>query len=342
MPSALHESVVTLFREAPRLGLALLERLLDLNIPEGAIPSITSAEFAELNPAEYRADLVLRVDDAGGVPEDIFIIEVQLGIDKDKEFSWPQYATGARARFRCPATLVVVALDEEVAAWCAQPIVVDRAGSTIQPVVISPDAIPVITDADQARALPELGVLSVIAHGRESGSEAIGLAALAGCAQLDNHRASLYADIVFAHLNEAARRALEALMAQHNYSYQSDFAKRYVEEGIEQGIEKGIEQGIEKGIEQGIEKGIEQGIEKGIEQGIEKGIEQGIEKGVEQGQRAILRDLLEQRFGALPEHANRHIEEAHAATLSLWARRVLTASSLADVFAGASPGDSLP
>jgi hypothetical protein len=46
---------------------------------------------------------------------------------------------------------------------------------------------------------------------------------------LDDERARFYGDLVLNSLNEAARRALEAMMK--GYEYQSDFAKKYVAQG---------------------------------------------------------------------------------------------------------------
>jgi hypothetical protein len=300
MPSTLHEALVLLFRESPRLAPMLLARALGIELlPEDADIQVTSAEFADLDPPEYRADVVLRVADDGDEKDrdkatrEVFIVEVQLDPDQLKHFTWPQYVTAARTRFRCPATLVVVAVDERVARWCAQPITLDRAGNVFRPVVIGPAAIPVVTDEAQARTCPELAVLSVIAHGHEPGSEAIGAAALAACDRLDSPQASLYADLIYTNLNEIARAALEAIMQQHNYTYQSDFARKYVAEGVKEGTKLGIAQGY----------------------------------------RAVLRTLLEQRFGELPADAIARLEEADADTLDAWTRRVLTASSLADVFA---------
>jgi hypothetical protein len=301
MPSALHEALVMLFRECPRLGPMLLAPVLHIKEPEAGRVAITSAEFAEIDPPEYRADVVVRVDGDGGSAEDIFIIEVQLDIDAGKRISWPFYSTGARARFRCPATVVVIAVDERVASWCAQPIAMDRAGNVYRPAVIGPSAIPVIADIEQARQMPELAVLSGIAHGSEPGAESIGLAALAGCKRLDNSRADLYADLIFANLGEIARRALEALMAQHKYTYQSDFAKKYYGAGREEGREEGLEEGIEE------------------------------------GRRDTLRELLELRFGELPADVTSRLEQADAELLSRWTRRVLTAATLAEVFATDQP-----
>jgi hypothetical protein len=295
MPSTLHEALVLLFRESPRLAPMLLARTLGIDLGLGlGSPSdgdiagvadiqVTSAEFADLDPAEYRADVVLRVPDEKDrdrATREVFIVEVQLEPDEAKHFTWPQYVIGARTRFRCRATLVVVAVDERVARWCAQPIELDRAGNVFRPLVIGPETIPVITDETEARTWPELAVLSVIAHGREPGSEAIGAAALAACDRLDNPRSRLYADLIYTNLNEIARAALEAVMDLHNYEYQSDFARKYFAQGC----------------------------------------------------RATLRKQLQQRFGALPASAEARLEEADADTLDAWASRVLTAASLADFF----------
>jgi hypothetical protein len=59
-----------------------------------------------------------------------------------------------------------------------------------------------------------------------------------------------------------------------------------------------------------------------------------VRQGIEHGYRTVLRTQLQQRFGALPADALARLDQAHADTLDAWARRVLTATSLAEVFAG--------
>ena len=191
MPSASHESIVSLFRECPALGPGLLEHATAASIPSGTTPRITSAEFPDLQPPEYRADAVVRLDGKDDHPKEIVIVEVQLDRKLRKRFVWPFYATGARARFRCPATLMVVAVDEAIAAWCAEPIEIGRCGNVYQPFVLGPSAIPEVTDVEQACRLPELAVLSAAAHGRGASGEAIGIAAVTACKALDNPRAAL-------------------------------------------------------------------------------------------------------------------------------------------------------
>ena len=122
-------------------------------------------------------------------------------------------------------------------------------------------------------------------------------------------------DIVFHFLSKAARRALEALMELNEYQYQSDFAKKYVR----QGREEGLKQGLDKGLKQGLDKGLKQGLDKG-------------RKESRKDLQALLRNLLRQRFGKLTRQAQTLIREADYETLLTWADRVLVAPSLQAVF----------
>ena len=98
-------------------------------------------------------------------------------------------------------------------------------------------------------------------------------------------------------------------------------------------IEQGRQQGIEQGIQQGIEQGRQQGIEQGRQQGIEQGRQQGIEQGRQRAQELLLR-FLRQRFG---KEVDVRVEQRLAAAtfeqIDAWSARVLSAATLADVFA---------
>lgn len=67
-------------------------------------------------------------------------------------------------------------------------------------------------------------------------------------------------------------------------------------------------------------------------QGLEEGIKQGIEQGVRQGESAILVRQLSRRFGDVPENIRNQIDAASLMEIEKWADRVLTASSLEDIF----------
>ena len=99
----------------------------------------------------------------------------------------------------------------------------------LTPPVLGRAAIPIVTDRTEATRRPELAVLSAMAHGESEYGEAIAAAVLPAVGELDDERSRFYGDLVLNSLNEAARRALEAMMK--GYEYQSEFAKKYVAQG---------------------------------------------------------------------------------------------------------------
>jgi hypothetical protein len=101
--------------------------------------------------------------------------------------------------------------------------------------VLGPASVPVVHDVALAQRDPELAVLSVMAHGHGPLAEVIGHAALAAADRLSPDRRVLYSDLVYAALSEAARAALEDLMANGNYVFQSDFAKTHQATGRAEG-----------------------------------------------------------------------------------------------------------
>ena len=238
MPSQLHESLLFLFRNRPALAPELLRDTLRVDLPPYTETRIESADLTDIQPAEYRADLVVLLLD--GVPVLGIVIEVQLSYDVDKPFVWPAYVANLRARFELPVVLLVVTVDETTARWAARPIELGG-GNRFTPVVLRPSGVPEITDETAARADPELAVLSAMAHGRDedSGTAArIASAAHAASLGLDEDRSRLYVDLVLASLSETVRQELQA-MDPAKYEYQSEFARRYVAQGNAEGRAQG-------------------------------------------------------------------------------------------------------
>jgi hypothetical protein len=98
-----------------------------------------------------------------------------------------------------------------------------------------PDQVPIITDPDAARRVPELAVLSALTHGAGPDPTPIFEALLTALDIIDHDHANLYTDLVFAVLPAAARDCLEELMTTTSHRYQSDFARRYFNEGEARG-----------------------------------------------------------------------------------------------------------
>jgi hypothetical protein len=238
MPSQLHESHLLLFRNQPTLAVDLIRDALGVELPSYREAREVSADLSDMQPAEYRADMVIELwKDA---PVHGIVLEVQLSENGRKRFTWPAYVANLRARLECPVSLLVVTADDAVAQWAARSIQIGGLNQ-FTPYVLGPSGIPEITDEAQARENPELAVLSAMAHGRDTNAERaieIALAAQKASTGLDADRSKIYFDLIMSSLREAARQALINMDAR-KYEYQSEFARRYVAQGHASGIAEG-------------------------------------------------------------------------------------------------------
>ncbi|CAN98586.1 MULTISPECIES: hypothetical protein [Sorangium] len=240
MPSVTHEALVELFKNRPTLAAEMLHDALGHPVPTFTEARVESSDLTEIVPSDRRADVVvvLLVGEQQQ-PAMAIVVEVQLGVDPDKPYVWPVYVTQTRARHRCPTGLLVVTINAAMARWSARPIDTGHPGWTLTPLVLGPQRVPVVTDAGQAKAAPEVAVLSAMAHGQSDAAEAIGVAFLAAAPGLDEERRAVYGDLVLSSLNAAARRKLEAMM-KSGYQFQSEFARSYVAKGRQEGRKEGI------------------------------------------------------------------------------------------------------
>ena len=159
----------------------------------------------------------------------------QLARDDAKGFTWPMYATGIRARFKCDCVVLAVTPHRHVALWAAERI---RIGgdSVFAPLVIGPEGTPVVTDP---KTSPELAVLSVFAHGRGDVDAAVQIALAAGQAigtVEDADRRTMYYDLIMEALSKAARKAFE--MLPQGYQWQSEVARTAEAKGEAKGSKK--------------------------------------------------------------------------------------------------------
>ena len=107
MPSTLHEMLLEMFRLRPALAAELLTGVLGVEVPAHLSARVEPTESTGLVPTEYRADALIVLTGADG-PVLAVVIEVQLGRDRGKRWSWPVYVATLRARLRCPTELLVV------------------------------------------------------------------------------------------------------------------------------------------------------------------------------------------------------------------------------------------
>jgi flagellar biosynthesis/type III secretory pathway protein FliH len=78
----------------------------------------------------------------------------------------------------------------------------------------------------------------------------------------------------------------------------------------------------------------QEAIQEGVKQGLEQGVKHGLEQGVERERKLLLR-LLQRRFGAeVDGETERRVAAAPAEQIEVWAERLLSASTLAELLAG--------
>lgn len=244
MVSFLHEGVIQLVRDRPAFAADLLDQLLDVRVPRFTRARIADATLNDLAPVEYRADAVVvftRKKPVFGA-----IVEAQLAPDRNKRFSWPVYATAARAHHRCPFVVIVVSPDAKTARWAARAI--ELGGENrYRPRVVGPDGIPMMTDPERARREPRLAVLSVMAHGRAevAAAAAIGAAAARAVSQFPEDQRLLYSLLIESNLSEAARKAIE--MQPGLEKFFSEAQRRNFERGRAEGKAEGKAEGQARG-----------------------------------------------------------------------------------------------
>jgi len=234
MPTHQHEGLVELFKSRPQLATWFLTEIFDVPLPDFQEIHTEPCDFTDIGPKEFRGDVALALKDPSGKELAGISVEVQLGRDDTRSFAWPVYVATLRARLSCPAYLLVIAPQANIAQWCRRPIKLGHPGLVLHPLVLGPELIPQLTDPAEAVAEPERAVLSGMAHGDGPNAEVVLRAVLAGLSKTDDERRALYTDLVATGLSLAGQHRLEEIMAT-TYKYQSNFARRYVEQGRAQG-----------------------------------------------------------------------------------------------------------
>ena len=258
MPSFPHEFLVDLFRGRGELAPALLDACAGIAYRHDRVEQ-TSIDLSQVVSTEYRADAVVELHEHGrDRPVAAIIVEVQLNTDRDKRHAWPVYVAALRAKLHCPVVLLVLTPEPDVAIWARKPISLGHPGFSLVPVVIELADVPRVTEPSDAQQLPELAILSTMAHPELE----VATAAISAIPGLPEDQAKLYWDVIMAALPHRLRAIMEARMK--GYVYQSDFARKYYFQGHEEGLVKGHEAGLVKGREEGRERGLAEGQRRAV------------------------------------------------------------------------------
>ena len=246
MPTLEHNALIEMFRENPSLAPHFLATVFHREVPPHASVRVADSALDQMIPVEFRADLVLELlDDKGKVIQAI-ILESQRDKNPRKKYSWPVYWAVARAERECPAVVLVIAPDAEVAAWAGEKIDLGLGLGAIQPLVLGPATLPVVTDPAVAANDVELAVLSAMAHGNGPEGLDVVQTALVALGRLDREHAAVYSQIIWKVLAEPLRRALEARVMEQQTKGETKFPP-FMQEIFERGIREGERDGELKG-----------------------------------------------------------------------------------------------
>jgi hypothetical protein len=272
---------------------------------------VADTTLDQLIPVEFRADLVLELRDAEGAIVFSIVLESQRDKAPRKKFSWPVYVTVARAERESPAVVLVIAIDPEIASWAAEKIELGLGLGALQPLVLGPATLPVVTDLELAEQEVELSILSAMAHGNGPEGLAVLQAAFAALGRFDREHAMVYFQIIWDVLREPMKLALEALVMERQTEGTASFPP-FAQKLIERGERKGLRDGKLEGLREGKLEGLREGERKGLRE-------------------ALLR-LLARAQIPLTEGDRARIQACEdVETLDRWLENVLSAKTASDV-----------
>lgn len=144
--------------EALVRDLLLPRRDLDL----GGLPAEVARWDVPDRDAVLGPDVVVLFRSRAGRPVLAVAVEVALHVDASRPAAWELVVAEVGRRYRCSALLLLVAPDPHVARWARSAL--PPGGGPPAPSVLSYADVPISVDAKLARGLPELAVLSALAH----------------------------------------------------------------------------------------------------------------------------------------------------------------------------------
>jgi hypothetical protein len=235
MPSSWHDSVTTIFTENPRLAVEIVTSLNGARLPDGIPVRAEAPNFNDRPSTDFQADAVIV---AGGERDPVraVIVEAQKRTLRDKPPQWARYAAQLWIFLRCPVDVLVICPDAKSAFWYAQPVPTSLPGYTHQPIVLSPSAVPAITNAADAAARPAMAALSVAYHGANL---AVSRAFVDSLRLLSPGHATRYHEHAFNMAPLAVQRILEQLMTSEPWPVYSPFAKEHFGRGKREGKAEG-------------------------------------------------------------------------------------------------------
>ncbi|RFU39633.1 hypothetical protein DZF91_21270 [Actinomadura logoneensis] len=209
-PSEDHEIPLELFRNRPELARKVATEVFGLDVPDDLCWQMGPETVTSLAPQQVTLDIALIGSSANNARRAI-VHEVQRHAGAEEleriSYSWPEYVTSIRRRFRCPTTIMAFCPNRTIARRIRTPMKTGHPGFDLVVLTYTPHDLKPIVDPDQARECPEWVILSAPAHADEEGPPALEAVAAALQATDEEYRGPYY-DYVLKRLTDAARHTL--------------------------------------------------------------------------------------------------------------------------------------
>lgn len=257
MTSPIHHAIVEALGRHPEV----LSTLLELRGSGPDAPLVpTTGTRAKALALERRVDRAFLVGSATH-PKGFALVEVQLGPDPAKLFSWALYVELARSQYLVEGALVVLTVSSAVRRWiareAARPTGQWGFSRCLSPIVIALDEI------DPAHLLradrPYLATIAVAAHAALPDAEQVTEKAInLTMTHLEKHLMADQLDAILGIANDAIRARLEEKIMEHR-EYRSEFFRRLHAEGMAairtEELAKRKAEGLAKGKAEGLARG---------------------------------------------------------------------------------------
>ncbi|MDG4828695.1 hypothetical protein O7627_05160 [Solwaraspora sp. WMMD1047] len=146
----------------------LLTNVFQVKVPDYHHARTHATDVRVLVPRTYHADSMLLFCDPEDRPLLSVVLEIQRGWDRSKRRTWKLYVAQLEAELNVDAALLVYCPDPRTASRYRDHFAYDGLSLTLRPFIFTPTDVPLVLDAEQARANPAPAVLSAICHGHDA------------------------------------------------------------------------------------------------------------------------------------------------------------------------------
>jgi hypothetical protein len=248
MPSAEHESPIALAKLDPGLLVWVLTNVFGVKVPDYHHARTQATDVQVMVPRTYRADGMLVYCDPTDQPLLAVVLEIQRGWDRTKRRTWKLYVAQLEVELDVDTALMVLCPDPKIARRYRALLEFDGLSLSLRPFIFTPNDVPLVVDADLARAKPALAAFAALCHGDRAEVDAAFPALAEALRSLGRSTAISYYDVVLTGLPVATRTRWEAFMTTTVGEFHSELLRDVAARGAKIGKAEGKAEGESRAV----------------------------------------------------------------------------------------------